>query len=611
MLASPWIGVGWIILALGIIDLLSPFALGQPANDEINQRDQALNDYRLAGDLYQQQKWTEAAEAFRRAATSVSGTALATYAKYYEIECLAADGQAERALPLLKNWLTDNETHAENSAETATSNANPIADLFFRGQYRLAELSVRSGEMQAAMGAYQKVITNSKDASLRSRSLLASARIQQKEGRLAEAQRSYTQILDDADLSQWHPEARLGIISLNLAEGKGENAMAELEQLAEESDSGEVAAVAALQAAQLHYTRSDFERALPLFVSAEQKSKSLTVIAAAKIGQANTLYATGKKEEAIAVLDGYVGQYQTDPYWTQNYYQLIRWQLAAAKLEDAARGLARLQDVGFATAEEESQWQRIQSLYFRVGGRNSEAAEALLKAIEKAPAKNVPELRKELLAIRLAMGDQKTAIKELTAWEQEPGLDSSLAKLYSLKRLEFLVQQKKWPEAMQGIERWLNENELDSQRSDALVLLAQCKIATAEIETARKILSDPLFAAEATSDSVKGQAQWLIGETYLLQKDYLSAVAAYSKVANSCNDAKWQAYALLQAGKCYEITGQTAEATQLYEQGLQIAPLDTLKKSLQQRLNDVKQLKTSSLTPAKGNTIPSTGSSKR
>jgi tetratricopeptide (TPR) repeat protein len=76
-------------------------------------------------------------------------------------------------------------------------------------------------------------------------------------------------------------------------------------------------------------------------------------------------------------------------------------------------------------------------------------------------------------------------------------------------------------------------------------------------------------------------------------------------VVQKFQDSKWSALAMLQAGKCYEIAGQPQDAIQLYEQALKLSPVDTVKKQLEARLSEAKQTRTSSLTPASRNTIPS------
>ena len=47
-------------------------------------------------------------------------------------------------------------------------------------------------------------------------------------------------------------------------------------------------------------------------------------------------------------------------------------------------------------------------------------------------------------------------------------------------------------------------------------------------------------------------AQWMIGESFFHQEKYAEALAEYLRVDDRYPFPRWQAAALLQAGKCHE-----------------------------------------------------------
>ena len=59
-------------------------------------------------------------------------------------------------------------------------------------------------------------------------------------------------------------------------------------------------------------------------------------------------------------------------------------------------------------------------------------------------------------------------------------------------------------------------------------------------------------------------ARWMSGESYFHQEDYQAALAEYQKV-DAYPFPRWQAAALLQAGKCHEVLGQWTDAVAAYE----------------------------------------------
>lgn len=60
--------------------------------------------------------------------------------------------------------------------------------------------------------------------------------------------------------------------------------------------------------------------------------------------------------------------------------------------------------------------------------------------------------------------------------------------------------------------------------------------------------------------AVQGRAQWMIGETYFMQKQYSDAINAYRKVDGIDANGSFVAASLVQAGKSFEQLGRTREA---------------------------------------------------
>ncbi len=60
-------------------------------------------------------------------------------------------------------------------------------------------------------------------------------------------------------------------------------------------------------------------------------------------------------------------------------------------------------------------------------------------------------------------------------------------------------------------------------------------------------------------------AQWMIGESFMHQRDYRAALREYLKVDILYCYPRWQAAALLQAGKCQEQLQQPGDAAATYQ----------------------------------------------
>ncbi|QEG38692.1 tetratricopeptide repeat protein [Roseimaritima ulvae] len=96
------------------------------------------------------------------------------------------------------------------------------------------------------------------------------------------------------------------------------------------------------------------------------------------------------------------------------------------------------------------------------------------------------------------------------------------------------------------------------------VLRAELAIRQARLEQARSILQR-VVRLERTESQVRCRAQWLVGETFLLQHRFNEAVEAYRLVESFDTPAgNWTAVALVQAGKAFEQMGRPRDAAICY-----------------------------------------------
>lgn len=593
----------WLLLLL----LFSPLNAQDPATGATATREELQVRYEKASRLYGEGKWTAAAEEFRWLSTQSPNTQLGSFATVYEAECLAEDGENERALALLSNWLG---VVADRDAIEVQGEVRPPAAerlLVDRARLRLADLAQKMGNIDLSVSSYKVLAQAAASPDSKGRALLALGKIYQSQADVAQATKCWNEVLTQSDMAPLHDAARLGILALQLS-GDGEvSAVEEMRQLVDKQPPSSVASAAAFHLGQFHYSKAQFDLALAMYEKVIELSSDSTTMPYAYIGAANSLYQLGRKDEARGLLGRYLELYPTDLNWTSQVYQLTRWQLAAGEVQAAERWLERLHDIGFATNAEEIAWFKGRSLCFRVSRQYKAAADALRAAIQLAADAERFDLQKELLAVLLEGGEANEIDGELVAWidsYRKSGADD-LRVFFEVKRFEWLAQRRDWATLGPLVAAWLSEHGEHTQRADVLLVRAQCEIGTIRIDEARSTLSDEVFKSPATSDRLKAQAKWLVGETYFLQKDYVSAVRAYSAVVQESQDVKWRALAMLQAGKCYEIVGQVQDAVQLYEEALKLSPAESVKKQLESRLEAVQQSRTSSLTPNARNTIPS------
>jgi outer membrane protein assembly factor BamD (BamD/ComL family) len=84
------------------------------------------------------------------------------------------------------------------------------------------------------------------------------------------------------------------------------------------------------------------------------------------------------------------------------------------------------------------------------------------------------------------------------------------------------------------------------------------------------------------------KAQFHIAETFLIEKDYRTALAEYYKVYVNYQFPEWQALALFQAGQCDESLENWREATQSYENLIKEFPDNEYAARAQQRIDEIR-----------------------
>ena len=111
----------------------------------------------------------------------------------------------------------------------------------------------------------------------------------------------------------------------------------------------------------------------------------------------------------------------------------------------------------------------------------------------------------------------------------------------------------------------------------------------AEFDDAREAYQSVVVSTTGAKTETAAMAQWMIGETYFMQREYNQAIKAYHRVEVLHSYPQWQAAALLQAGKCHEMLGQWDEATKLYSQILQDYPTTRVAEKATLRLRMARQ----------------------
>ncbi len=144
------------------------------------------------------------------------------------------------------------------------------------------------------------------------------------------------------------------------------------------------------------------------------------------------------------------------------------------------------------------------------------------------------------------------------------GRDDRWTPMVPLRQAQILAHRKDWPDARTIAERIASEHPQFNQQYEVDYLLGRAHAAEANFDKAREHYAKVVRSPQGEKSETAAMAQWMIGESYLLQERHDAALREYLRVEILYAYPRWQAAALLQAGKCYEALGQTKEAGELY-----------------------------------------------
>lgn len=303
----------------------------------------------------------------------------------------------------------------------------------------------------------------------------------------------------------------------------------------------------------------------------------------------------GEEEPARSqeCLEKLVADHPASRYWPDAACRLAELHLSAREFE-AAEAVARR--IGENTAAEDALKQRalfvlLQSAIAQQQWKNVEQqAEALLAA-------EPPEAQRLLARFWEAEAAYRSGNREQAC---ERFLDLSLMvveksddwlAIVPLRLAQIDAQRQHWSLALERIDLLIKQHPTYARRYEAEYLQGRCLLAQAKFQEARAAFARAIASPVGEQTETAAMAQWMIGETYFLQKRYDEAIAAYD-LAIASDFPAWQAAALLQSAKCYEQLARFHDATGRYERLVRDYPETSFVAEARSRLNSTRERST-------------------
>ncbi|MBN2023430.1 MAG: tetratricopeptide repeat protein [Pirellulales bacterium] len=463
--------------------------------------------------------------------------------------CLARAGRLDEAKKL----------HLELLASHATDEA------FAPAVEQLAEAAYAAGDYVYASELFGWLVHQNNEPDRAAGALAGLAWCHVKRNEPGEAAAAFQRVL------QAHPEPRLAVEAawaggrILQQLGQADAALALYDQILKDHPKASVHADVLLAAARLRdqlEQDADAVRLFEQFVAAYPDHPQLD---AALYQWSWSLLESGDAERSSAILRRLCQECPQSEYRADAMYRLAQRAAETKRFDETEQWIARLLAakppadlgahalcLGWQTAAARQDWLRVR-----------DAAEQLLADYPASNLRSMAEFWLAECAYRegdyAAAGRQFEELAKKTRGQEPPWLA-----IVPLRRAQILAHQGKWTEAHDIAADVAKRHPGFEQMFEVNYLLGRCLAARAEFEAAREAYRRVIQSSAGEKTETAAMAQWMIGETFFHQKDYESALREYLRVEILYAFPRWQAGALLQAGKCQERLGRPAAAAGLY-----------------------------------------------
>ncbi len=188
--------------------------------------------------------------------------------------------------------------------------------------------------------------------------------------------------------------------------------------------------------------------------------------------------------------------------------------------------------------------------------------------------------------------DAEEAFASLSDDLAEANVASVWEEKVALRLAQIAAHRQEWKLALERVETYRRDHRQEGASEEWNYLEGRCHLGRAEFDKARDAWQRVLQSSGSRRTETAAMAQWMIGESYFLQRRYDEAIRAYLRVEALYPYPQWQAAALLQAGKCYETQGRWKAAMRLYRQVLDQYPETSHRDEAERRWRVARQRQT-------------------
>lgn len=437
----------------------------------------------------------------------------------------------------------------------------------------VAEAAYARGRYVWAAELFALLTADSLPAEFIERGFSGLAWCQLRNGQTAQAETTFAKLAEQFPRSDRSAEALFARATLLEERQQFTAALQGYVAITEQKPVPREAAEALYRAALLHLRLDQREPAADKFERLARDFPQFAQLDAVLYQAAWLAHDLGQAEKADALFARLTADFRDSRYWADATYRLAE---RAARGTDAQRADKLIDELLASSAGNEV---KAHALYLRgqlaaAARRWDDVGTAMQRIVNDFP-QSVLKLPAEFWfaesLYRQKKYDAAGPLFDELATKLE-GRTDDWAPTVPLRQAQLLAHAQRWAEANELAltigERFPNFR----QQYEVDYLLGRCLASRAQFADARAAYERVVRSSTGGRTETAAMAQWMIGETYFLQKQYDEAIRAYHRVESLFDYPRWQAAALLQAGKCHEAQGAWQKAIELYAQLLQQFP---------------------------------------
>ena len=501
-------------------------------------------------------------------------------------------------------------------------------DLFPEGQdvakcrCDLAICYSQTGQLKEAAATYEKYLQQHSDHPLLMPLTHFLAETAYAQGDLVLANTLFAQLAKDGNPSEYVEKGLSGLAWGQLHNGQAGDAAKKFEQIFESNPGSPLAAGSVLTRAKVLERESDFDGALAAYQLVIDRYDGTEQFPQALFGAARLLDRIGhdqKAHELLLTLDKRVPDYNRLDLALYTH----AWVLSDLQREEESIALfERLHqsypesecwpDTTFRLAEQASEAKQYDRAYELCTQMIDHGCDSTLLGhalylqgrvralshrwteVEAPLGRMVRELPDHVLAVHARYwiaeafyrqgrysqaADHFSPLESWTESQREPWMG-----IIPLRQAQMLAHQKQWDQVYEIASAIGTRFPEFRQQYEVDYLLGRCLASRGKFSEARRSYQLVVDSTAGIQTETAAMAQWMIGESFFHQKQYQEAIRSFLRVDILYPYPQWKAYALLQAGKCYEKLGNWREAIELYARILKEHPQATVTEEASQRL---------------------------